>query len=510
MSILNQLIQTQNRNLIEEGKARDAELARLNNETQAKETSGERAFDEWVARQNQQEGQPQPVEIVPGQEPIPALIDPDAGPLPVLQTEPIPVEIDDGGASQRTEVAAQRLEDVAQTEEATADINADTAAQDAETTATETTNAETDVASTETFAEAVGDFGEDVADLSGLADRPDETEEERRRREDEDAPPAALGASVGRAGWALVGEKGPELVQLPAGANVYPNNQTNAILKPLGMTLVQAFASGGKMLTPEDFLRKLEGANSPILNPALANTYTAFGGGGVGGFDVNGVSVGPNGVTISARALAHARSFYKRGKDKEPERPSGGGGGGTSERPDIVRGGDEARRLPSGIDFGVINAPGNFINAMTSVANLVNAFNDPDPIRGYTFEQFDAILESAGDLVAWVRAMNAMGPMQYRANMRAYAGGGLIDKPTLLSDLLTGRPFGVMAERAPEYIVPQSAAQAAGRDPFAELRKSNAQLPTGPTSITIPIQIGPDKIETYLVDLETRRYQKVF
>jgi hypothetical protein len=35
-----------------------------------------------------------------------------------------------------------------------------------------------------------------------------------------------------------------------------------------------------------------------------------------------------------------------------------------------------------------------------------------------------------------------------------YASGGLITKPTLLSDLATGKPYGTMAETNAEWIVP--------------------------------------------------------
>src|SRR5262249_47866699 len=38
--------------------------------------------------------------------------------------------------------------------------------------------------------------------------------------------------------------------------------------------------------------------------------------------------------------------------------------------------------------------------------------------------------------------------------LKAYAKGGVIHKPTLLVDLKTGKPHGIMAEKGPEVIVP--------------------------------------------------------
>ena len=40
----------------------------------------------------------------------------------------------------------------------------------------------------------------------------------------------AKGTNYFRGGYALVGEKGPELVEMPTGSKVYPNNKTNEIL----------------------------------------------------------------------------------------------------------------------------------------------------------------------------------------------------------------------------------------------------------------------------------------
>ena len=45
-------------------------------------------------------------------------------------------------------------------------------------------------------------------------------------KKDKDVPGLATGGSVTRSGMALVGESGPELLNLPRGANVVPLNST--------------------------------------------------------------------------------------------------------------------------------------------------------------------------------------------------------------------------------------------------------------------------------------------
>ncbi|WP_206706328.1 hypothetical protein [Anoxybacillus flavithermus] len=43
-------------------------------------------------------------------------------------------------------------------------------------------------------------------------------------------PMLAKGTDYFRGGYAIVGEQGPELVQLPRGSKVYPNSETQAML----------------------------------------------------------------------------------------------------------------------------------------------------------------------------------------------------------------------------------------------------------------------------------------
>jgi phage-related protein len=71
-----------------------------------------------------------------------------------------------------------------------------------------------------------------------------------------DIPLLAAGGTISRTGWAIVGEKGPEVVALPKGAQVYPNNSSatqGALGTGAGMTPVILQVDGkqlAKVLMP--------------------------------------------------------------------------------------------------------------------------------------------------------------------------------------------------------------------------------------------------------------------
>lgn len=59
--------------------------------------------------------------------------------------------------------------------------------------------------------------------------------------------------------------------------------------------------------------------------------------------------------------------------------------------------------------------------------------------------------------MAGLGALPFIGPLfQGISMMTPHSEGGIIDRPTLLTDLATGQPYGTMAENAPEAIVPMS------------------------------------------------------
>lgn len=64
-------------------------------------------------------------------------------------------------------------------------------------------------------------------------------------------PGLATGGHINRGGWAMVGERGPELVHLPSRATVYDNRQTRGAMAGGAMTYAPVFNIGGNV-TAED------------------------------------------------------------------------------------------------------------------------------------------------------------------------------------------------------------------------------------------------------------------
>lgn len=64
-------------------------------------------------------------------------------------------------------------------------------------------------------------------------------------------PGLATGGQINRGGWAMVGERGPELVHLPSRATVYDNRQTRGAMAGGAMTYAPVFNIGGNV-TAED------------------------------------------------------------------------------------------------------------------------------------------------------------------------------------------------------------------------------------------------------------------
>lgn len=76
-------------------------------------------------------------------------------------------------------------------------------------------------------------------------------------------PQYALGTMFHKGGYAIVGERGPELVELPTGSRVYDNNKTEEIIKP--KSIVQNITiNSPSPLTPSEVARQLKNASREL------------------------------------------------------------------------------------------------------------------------------------------------------------------------------------------------------------------------------------------------------
>jgi hypothetical protein len=69
-------------------------------------------------------------------------------------------------------------------------------------------------------------------------------------------PYLATGGTIARGGWAVVGEKGSEMVSLPTGARVYPHNRPPAATNQAPSVHIEHFHSEG--MTPAQVAKELE------------------------------------------------------------------------------------------------------------------------------------------------------------------------------------------------------------------------------------------------------------